>query len=40
LRVGKRKIEVRREGYELVDGAKEINLEGDSRLVFTLKRVP
>jgi len=40
LRVGKHKIEVRREGYELVGGGREINLEKDDRLVFTLKKLP
>lgn len=42
LRVGKHVIEVRREGYVLESGAKEINLEADVEepLVFTLKKTP
>jgi len=42
LRVGKHTIEVRREGYILEGGVKEINIENDLKepLSFTLKRLP
>ncbi|MGH7456277.1 MAG: PEGA domain-containing protein [bacterium] len=42
LRVGKHTIEVRREGYIMEDGAKEINVEegNEEHLLFTLMKKP